>query len=335
MPLTYHVPSFNYHRGEILRSSLSKIRIRHLTLLSLLVEFGSIRQAAARLHITQPAVSRMVIDLEQAFGGPLFERSAQGMTPNTRALALLRRSQVMLKELATAESELDTPLPQPKIRIGAVSHVVLGLLPQAISLLESSSPCLHISIRTASIIPLLGSLRDGDLDCVVGRLSSKHFPAADMPVSDGFAADLDYQVLYDEPLCVVATKQHPLSKRHQVHWKDLVKERWLLPTPGGLVYRLIENEFLNAGYSIPAAVIECDQYAFSLPIVAKTKLITVVPINEARKYSGSVKILPIQTQIAAPPLVFAFRRSSSDMTSLNAVRHAIIEAAGASLQPNE
>src|SRR5688572_25326947 len=90
----------------LMRPSLGKLRLRHFQVIELLAETGTVRAVAERLHLSQPAVSQMVKDLETAFRVQLFSRSKSGMAPREELLLLLGRTRVMLGELATAESEL-------------------------------------------------------------------------------------------------------------------------------------------------------------------------------------------------------------------------------------
>lgn len=323
-----------------MRNSLAKIRMRHLQLLNLLVELGSLRQAAAQLHITQPAASRMLRDLECGFGGTLFERSALGVFPSSRALTLVQRGQVLLKELEFADKEINALQPKSCIRIGAVSHIAMSLMPKAVALLESRAADLRLEIKCLTMRPLVEALTNGSVDCIVGRLSPWLFSSG-MPVSGPEERSLhpnrtaksdkaiDYWVLYEEPLCVVANIKHAIAKQAITKWSDLATLRWLLPSDGGLVYGLIEKAFLAAGYPMAEATIVCDQYVCALPIIAEADLITVVPRKVAEQYKSRVKILKMDSNIASPPIIFAQRSSRSDMAPLLEVRTAILDAAKA------
>jgi DNA-binding transcriptional LysR family regulator len=83
---------------------LRKLRLRHFELLGHLGEVATVHAAAKRMHLTQPAVSRM-IQIEEIFGGPLFDRTARGISANHIGLALMRRSGMLVAELAAAQQE--------------------------------------------------------------------------------------------------------------------------------------------------------------------------------------------------------------------------------------
>lgn len=101
-----------------IRPAIDRLRIKHLRLLELLVELGTVRKAAEHLHVSQSAVSQMLKELEAAFGGPLFARTRGGVEANERSRTLLRRLRPMLGELRAAQNEMLTSA-QAVLRIGA------------------------------------------------------------------------------------------------------------------------------------------------------------------------------------------------------------------------
>ena len=96
-----------------LPNNLGLLQVRQLSLLSLLVEHGSVRHAAAHMHLSQPAVSRMLADLEATFCATLFERTPRGDKPLPGTLALLRRSEVALAELSLGLATWSSVRPGP------------------------------------------------------------------------------------------------------------------------------------------------------------------------------------------------------------------------------
>jgi DNA-binding transcriptional LysR family regulator len=78
---------------------LNRLRLKHWSLLSALGEAATLHQAAARIHVTQPSATKMLADIEQAFGFALFERHARGMRATdlgAEVVAYARRTQAGL-----------------------------------------------------------------------------------------------------------------------------------------------------------------------------------------------------------------------------------------------
>src|SRR6218665_4090263 len=82
------------------------LRLRHLELLVALAETPTMRGAAARLHLSQPAISKMLGELESCFGARLFERSHQGIHANALGTSAAFRARAVLHELARATADV-------------------------------------------------------------------------------------------------------------------------------------------------------------------------------------------------------------------------------------
>lgn len=184
---------------------LSRLRIRHLQLIELIEDLGSIRKAAAQLHITQPAASELVRDAERIFGAVLYDRSTRGLKPRPEATHLLERVRIALRELEVAAEEIGGSRPSsPQLTVGAVSHAIQHFLPAAVDELLTLLPDLRLRVREGTINQLLASLQAGEFDCVVGRVSPDYF--------HGSPNGLAFWTLLPEPLCVVVPPHHRLAK---------------------------------------------------------------------------------------------------------------------------
>ena len=293
-----------------LPNNVSRLQVRHLMLLSLLVEYGSVRNAAAHMHLTQPAVSRLLSDLESAFNAKLFERTPRGITPYPKALALLRRSQVALSELRLGLTEMADSPSRPLIRIGTSPHVMRGLVPIVANMVEMTLPTLRLSLQTAPSEDLFASLLNGDLDCIVARLPLSSREGKEQAKIRMIAKELHYEVLYEEPQCVVVRKGHRLARRRQVAWSEMEGARWLLPATGGLAIRPLTDAFLRCGLQVPEASVVCEHFVFGIPIVAETDLLMVVPLTEAKRHSSTLTVLRMSEPLVSPPVVLATRVAS-------------------------
>lgn len=85
-----------------------RLRLRHLELLVALGDGGSMRAAATRLNLSQPALSKMLGEIEAGFEARLFERTAHGLVANAAGSAAIYRSRVILGELSRSKDEVDT-----------------------------------------------------------------------------------------------------------------------------------------------------------------------------------------------------------------------------------
>src|ERR1700730_16237928 len=87
-------------------SAEDPVDVKQLKALVTVVEVGSVTRAAELLHLVQPAVTRQIRTLEHELGGPLFERTRQGMRPTKAGAGLADRARRVLTELDRARAEL-------------------------------------------------------------------------------------------------------------------------------------------------------------------------------------------------------------------------------------
>lgn len=309
----------------ISHNKLGRLRIRQLQLFEQLFATGSIRNAAIQIGVTQPAASEMLREIEGIFGHRLFDRARRGVTPLPGARLLLERVRIALREIEAAGAELDAPGAGglPRLRVGAVQNAVVQLLPAAIAEMLSGTNATRIMLREASINDLLEQLEQGDLDCVVGRLSRDHF-------SGESAHLLVFWRLVDDPLCVVCAATHPLAKRRKMVLADLAGYSWVLPPIAELTTQLVHQAFLRAGLPVPPTLVEAEKMASRLAICTGTELLTVAASAEARRQMrlGLIRVLPVDFDLGAPPLAMICRPGSARSATVVAFRDALLRVAG-------
>ncbi|MEA3157899.1 MAG: hypothetical protein QOK44_5488 [Betaproteobacteria bacterium] len=305
-----------------MRPAIERLRIKHLRLLELLVEVGTVRKAAERLHISQPGVSQMLKELESAFGGALFARTRGGVAANERAATLLRRLRPVLGELRAAQSEMFSSA-QAVLRIGANLQFLTHLLPHALSSLRYSYPDLRFVLREGATNALIEALLAGDLDCTIGRLSMSS-------PRDSVLSELRVWPLYGGELCLVVGRSHPLAKRKHVTLHDLAGEAWALGDTTGQARMLLDRLFIRAELPPPRPVLECRPQFANLAFVASMQLVTVATRSDAlaAHEAGTIHILPIELPVESTPVAFICRKASADDVWLTRVREAVSLAAG-------
>lgn len=190
----------------------ANLKLRHLQLLLALDDFRHLGRVAAALHVSQPAVSLALAELEKGLELKLFERTPRGVLPNSYGECLIRHARVVLAALAEAHDELHALQSgaSGKVAVGALPAVTPGLIPQALLLLKRSAPRTRVVVHEGPMDTLLPDLRRGTLDMVVGR----------MVPSEG-AGDLSDEVLDRGSTVLVVGCQHPLVARRRLRWTDL------------------------------------------------------------------------------------------------------------------
>lgn len=297
---------------------ISQLRFRNLRLLQLIDEHGSVRRAAEHLHVTQPAASAMLQEIEQALGIALFVRSRSGMTPTPAVRALLRRVQVIGNELGAIEAEALALATHSRelFRVGVLPRSMQNIMPGVLARVVQNNHGVEFSLTEATSDVLLEALSKGELDCVVGRLTRD--------VGQG-SADRNLfllEALYEEGMCIVAANGHPLAKRKKLTLLDLSDCAWVLPPPGSVTRNLLIDEFLHAGLAPPSPLIQSSSFLSNLSLVEQGGLVTVSPTSAAEKYQQfrGIKILDITLNMPLPPISLIWSQARKMQGTLQTLR---------------
>lgn len=304
------------------RAALSHLKFRHLALIEFLLQDGTLRKAARRLNISQPAATAMLTDIEDLLGVQLFTRTRQGVAPTPQTLALAPRLRVLLNdfdELGALLDRLETG-ENEVLRVGAVPQAFTVLLPPAVERFRLAGGCyLHTSEGSAQ--DLLERLLAGDLDCVLGRLPS------DMEKRGHDLELLSFINLYEDDICVVCGPDHAATRLKRVGYARLAQWDWVLQRSSSSVRRALNEAFLRQGLVLPHPVVETPTYIQALDIVASAALLTAAPRRTAMAYArtGRVRVLDFALRVAPMQVSLIVRKSSETHPQVVRFREAFEE----------
>ena len=264
----------------------ANLKPRHLQMMVALDDLRHLGRVASSLHISQPAVSLALGELEKGLGFKLFERTPKGVVPNAYGECLIKQARVVLGSLAQVRHELHALLSgaSGKVHVGALPAMTPGLLPKTLSLLKQKTPLTSILIQEGSMDALLPELRRGTVDLIVGRL-----------VNRSAKDDLSEESLYEGHNVVVVGRSHPLAARQDLTWKDLVEYPWVLPPVGSLSREPLENALQQNGGSMPADYVETLSIHVITGYLQQSQAIGVLSQVVARHYiqAGLLAQLPL------------------------------------------
>lgn len=266
---------------------VNRLRLKHWSLLGALGDTATLNQAAVSISVTQPAATKMLADIEQAFGFPLFERHARGMRPTplgSEVVAYARQVQASLDRFLEG---LDVK------RQGGHGHLVFGaimgaapdLVARAVADIKRERPRLNVRIlgETSDQIGIL--LERHQIELAVGRFTG--------PLEHN---KFDFTALSDEPMRVIVRRRHPLARRRGLDWAALVQWPWVLQTISSPARVLLEDEFARAGVSTPQDMIECTSIFATLQLVQSSDAIAMLPESVVRDHvkAGLLHTLAIE-----------------------------------------
>ncbi|HEY3063559.1 MAG TPA: LysR substrate-binding domain-containing protein [Chloroflexota bacterium] len=218
-----------------LRSFLAVADLRHF------------RRAAARLHVSQPALSRQIQQLERELGTPLFQRPPGPIMLTEAGRELQARARRALDELETARTTIAQAGdgPHGHLALACFDSASTYLVPELLIRLVTRYPQVQLSVATLGTRDALRQLREGAVDAAIVTL----------PVA---SADLDVLPLYRERLVVALPRTHPLTAQSTIRLASLAPERLVTFLAGqNNTRRLIDDAFAEAGCR-PSAVIELE-----------------------------------------------------------------------------
>lgn len=301
------------------------LKLRHLRLLVLLDETGSITRAAREMHLTQPAVSAMLRELEGLFGMRMVERSRRGVTLTAASRAALRRFRIALAEIDASHREafLAEHQSRSRIRVGALTLAMLDLIPQALARFVGSPGEMQVEITEGTVDGLSGQLLRGELDIIVGRVGLAWARSPE-------GAQLEQVKLFDEPRCIVCRTGHPIASQRSVSVSRLAKEDWVLQPIPSSSRQAFDEMFLLRGLTPPVPAVESASAHSCLDIVSKTDLLAVSPLALARRHIdlGWVRHLQCAVDLNAMAISVIWRRTSSSDSLLTAFRDVLVDIAG-------
>lgn len=263
---------------------LNRLRMRQVALMLALEEAGTLRAAAARLGMTQPAATKMLQELEGALAQPLFERVGRGLRLNpagARVTGYFRgiRGSVEAMNRELAQLRLGSA---GKLSVGSIMAASPGRLTQALLALKARFPLLSMEIAVDTSDRLLAQLHEGVLEVVIGR------PTHPLHVATTFTA------IEDEGLCVVVGNDHPLAARKRVRFEQLLDFPWVLQPPGSPMRELIAQEFRQHHAALPQGLIETGSILTTVNLIRHSTLVAVIPETMAQRDAahGLLHIVP-------------------------------------------
>lgn len=305
--------------------SLSHLKFRHLMLVDLLVREGTLHKAARALHISQPAATAMLNDLEQLLGVLLFSRSRQGVMPTPAAASLLDKARTLLNDFDDFTDAVTrvTAGREVLLRVGVVPQAFVSYLPLAIERFQAADGCaLRASEGTAR--QLLNLLFAGQLDCVVGRLPSEGLP------ENRNAADLVMVPLYREEVRLIARPGHPVLATERLRLADLAHQRWVLQRNDSSVRRALAEAFVREGLVPPDPAVETTTYIQNMAVVARSDLLSIAPRRAAEQQQalGQIVVLEIRLGVEPTQVNLMMRSGSGQRAMLELFKQALLDVVG-------
>ena len=289
----------------------------------LVVETGSMAEAARRLHITAAAVAQQMRILEKEFKTPLLARAGRTVVPTPAGHRLKQSAPTLLRDLANAHLLVNDDGASGELVIGTINTALHSLLPDILADFVKQSPNVKVFLQSAATNQLYEAVQQGDIDAAVCL-----YPAFSL------AKTFDWTLLREEPLILLAPKHLAHRDPH-----DLLRTQPLIRYDRNLGGGQMVDKYLrNAGItpmerfelsSLVAIAMMVDRglgvalvpdTALNLPDGQSVVRVNLPDATQSRRFGvmwlrSSAKLPLIQKLVVSSRLVLNSLKKSSDARS--------------------
>jgi len=274
------------------------MKLDQLQNLVAIVEHGSLRAAARRLELPQPALTRSIRSLEKELGGALFLRETTGMVLTAMGRRFHVRASAIINEARRARDEIAQHSGDDSgsvvVALSIMPH--LGMLPSALKAFRARYPQVQLQLIEGLFPDVESALRDGSIDFYLGAA-----PRA------ATAPGLTVELLLENRRAVVCRKGHPLADARSL--KALAQAEWAIT---GVDYnaeddiaRLFETHRLPK----PRVLLRARSAMSMMVALAHSDLLAMLPVQweQFPMTRDTLQTIRIREVLPAPSIVLVWR----------------------------
>lgn len=286
------------------RTNPKDMRIQTLHALVVIEKLGSIRSAAQQLHMSQPALTAAIRQLEEEVNAPLLVRTTQGVTLTEFGRAFMRHARLIVLESRRAHEEVAQMrgVWEGSLRFATSPAIGLTILPKALRQFSERYPQVKVECRDGLYPGVTPALRDGTLDFALTPVHREEIES-----------DLAAEPLFISDIVIVAPRSHPLAGTTSL--ADLAECLWVMSSAPRGPGAIIEEAFANHGLQAPRASIVCESFIALPGIVANSNCMATMPriLFENNVFRQFLCIVPVKEALPCLP-VCVLRRHDLPLT---------------------
>jgi DNA-binding transcriptional LysR family regulator len=271
-----------------------RIKLRDLEILVAVIQTGSMGKAAAMLNMTQPAVSKSIAHLEHTFSVRLLDRSRQGIEPTAYGHAIVKRGIAMFDELRQGAQDVAF-LSDPtvgEIRVGGTEQVNSAIFAPIIEHLSRKHPRMSFHVIAGDLRMNLRELDARRIDIVVAGIMR--------PLDE----ERSVEILFNDPLVVIAGPSHPLARRRKVDVAELLEHAWTLQPADHQFASTARESFRALGLNPPKITAETTSTNLRRKLLATGRFLSMAPRSLVLfpHKDPALKILPVALPAVPRPV---------------------------------
>lgn len=269
------------------------MELRHLRYFAAVAEEQNVTRAAARLHVSQPPLSRQIRDLEDELGVELFKRTAKSIELTAAGKIFLTEARAILLRVDEAVQAVRATArgARGQVSVGYAPSLTVEILPRALKLFEQENPGVRVVLHDCSTAECAQRLLDKKLDVALGAK-----PAGKLP------RGLIFEKLTTYPLVCAVPASHPFAGGRAVRMRQLQGERLVGYSRDEYpeYHALLEEIFRPLGLH-PTIAEEHDSVTSLIAAVEAGHGVAIAPASLRCLTGPRLKLLPVRPQ--RPPVV--------------------------------
>jgi LysR family transcriptional regulator, benzoate and cis,cis-muconate-responsive activator of ben and cat genes len=262
------------------------VELRHLRYFVAVAELENVSRAALKLHVSQPALSVQIRDLEDDVGFNLLERTAKSVRLTDAGRAFLTEARAVLQHAdeAVKKARAVANAEPTEIHVGYSPMPTAEILPKTLRAFQQAMPNVRVRSHDWSNKAILDGIREGRLQLGLivppPKASSLH--------------DVRYEELFQERVCVAVAPQHPFAQRRAIPIAEVAAEPLI-----GLTREDYPNfyDYLSIIFSKvkqkPRVVEEHDSFSGIISAVEAGSGVTISIEVLGHTFGNRVKLVPI------------------------------------------
>jgi LysR family carnitine catabolism transcriptional activator len=204
--------------------------LKHIEAFLAVARLGHFTRAAAALHVSQPALTVQVKQLEEALGIKLFDRNNRHVQLTQAGRDLVAPFERLTLDLASIVKHAHDLSAHRRgtVLVAALPSVAAGMLPRAIQLLAERHPAIVVRLRDAIAGRVLDLVKSGEVDFGIGSLIRPD-------------PEIAHDLLFTDRLCAFARDDHPLARKRAIRLRELTGQPLILTGQDTSVRQIIER----------------------------------------------------------------------------------------------
>ncbi len=258
------------------------MELRHLRYFVAVAEMENVSRAALKLHVSQPALSRQIRDLEDEIGFCLLERTAKSVRLTDAGRAFLDNARALLQNADEAVTKARAIAGKQELRVGDWPIATARIMPRLLRAYQKAMPNVHVKLHDWNVEKNVAGVRDGRLQLAIS------IP----PLNSNALGDLRFEEFLTVRVCLAVADNHPFARRRSVSLAEAAREPFigLMPEDYPQYEVYLAATFAKVSDK-PRVVEEHDGWAGVFSAVAAGAGVTIASDGFTNPFDARVKLL--------------------------------------------